>query len=83
MFIFKYTTDLIILFLYNWFNSLNVLKNRKLNLYRFKFKESDVVYLEIRTSDLNIIEENKNQFLFETKECILLKNMKTEFEDKK
>lgn len=83
MFIFKYTTDLIILFLYNWFNSLNVLKNRKLNLYRFKFKESDVVYLGIRTSDLNIIEENKNQFLFETKECILLKNMKTEFEDKK
>lgn len=83
MFIFKYTTDLIILFLYNWFNSLNVLKNRKLNLYRFKFKESDVVYLGIRTSDLNIIEEDKNQFLFETKECILLKNMKTEFEDKK
>ena len=83
MFIFKYTTDLIILFLYNWFNSLNVLKNRKLNLYRFKFKELDVVYLGIRTSDLNIIEENKNQFLFETKECILLKNMKTEFEDKK
>lgn len=83
VFIFKYTTDLIILFLYNWFNSLNVLKNRKLNLYRFKFKESDVVYLGIRTSDLNITEEKKNQFLFETKECILLKNMKTEFEEKK
>lgn len=83
VFIFKYTTDLIILFLYNWFNSLNTLKNEKLTLYRFKFKESDVIYIGIKTNDLNINETNKSQFLFETKDCVLLKNIKTEFEEKR
>lgn len=61
--------------LYNWFDSLNVIGDGKLKMYKVFYDNNAPVYLAVCEAELNIPEESRSEYEKETRNCLLLSDM--------
>lgn len=66
---FTYSENMVTL-IYNWMASLGVIPDNRLTLYQIEYTFPNITYLGIRENELNLTRENREKYIFETKNCI-------------
>lgn len=74
VFMFPYSESMKVI-LYNWFCSMNVTKEGKLKMYKVFYDNYAPVYLAVCEKDLNISDEDRQNFAKETVNCLRLSDM--------